>query len=63
MNALLNVDSWRKEAYGLGPIITEKVKQVLNTPYRKKENGPANSETIPSADPKELSRKNSTIQD
>lgn len=33
MNALLNVDNWKKEAYGLGPIITEKVKQVLNTPY------------------------------
>jgi len=33
MNALLNVDSWKKEAYGLGPIITEKVKQVLHTPY------------------------------
>jgi len=39
MNALLNVDNWKKEAYGLGPIITEKVKQVLNTPYttQKKE--------------------------
>jgi ERCC4-type nuclease len=35
MNALLNVDSWKKEAYGLGPIITEKVKQVLNTPYKQ----------------------------
>jgi ERCC4-type nuclease len=33
MNALLNVDIWKKEAYGLGPIITQKVKQVLNTPY------------------------------
>src|SRR3989304_5234882 len=37
MNALLNVDSWKKEAYGLGPIITEKVRQVLNTPYTQKE--------------------------
>lgn len=34
MNALLNVDRWAKEAYGLGPIITEKVRQVLHTPYR-----------------------------
>jgi len=34
MNALLNVDNWRKEAYGLGPVITERVRQVLNTPYR-----------------------------
>jgi len=33
INALLNVDNWKKEAYGLGPIITEKVKQVLNTPH------------------------------
>jgi len=39
MNTLLNVDNWKKEAYGLGPIITEKVKQVLNTPYtQQKEN-------------------------
>ncbi len=33
MNALLNVDNWKKEAYGLGPIITEKVKQVLYTSH------------------------------
>jgi len=36
MNALMNVDSWRKEAYGLGPIISEKVKQVLYTPFIQK---------------------------
>lgn len=35
MNALLNVDRWAKEAYGLGPIITQKVKQVLHTPYKE----------------------------
>jgi len=35
MNALLNVDRWAKEAYGLGPIITERVREVLNTPYKK----------------------------
>jgi len=34
MNALLNVDRWAKEAYGLGPVITERVRQVLYTPYR-----------------------------
>jgi len=34
MNALLNVDRWAKEAYGLGPVITERVRQVLHTPYR-----------------------------
>jgi len=33
MKALLNVDNWKEEAYGLGPIITEKVKQVLHTPH------------------------------
>jgi len=33
MKALLNVDNWKEEAYGLGPIITEKVRQVLSTPY------------------------------
>ncbi len=49
MNALLNMDSWKKEAYGLGPIITEKVKQVLNTPYNPKakaDNGNSNCETV-----------------
>src|SRR3989337_3444411 len=35
MNALINVDRWAKEAYGLGPIITDKVKQVLHTSYRE----------------------------
>jgi len=35
MNALLNVDRWAKEAYGLGPIITERVKHVLHTPYKE----------------------------
>jgi ERCC4-type nuclease len=41
MNALIKVDRWAKEAYGLGPIITEKAKRVLNTPYseqKKEEN-------------------------
>jgi ERCC4-type nuclease len=47
MNALLNVDNWKKEAYGLGPIITEKVKQVLNTPYSPSTN--ANTKTSTTA--------------
>jgi len=34
LNALLNVDRWVKEAYGLGPIITERVKQVLYSAYK-----------------------------
>jgi len=37
MNALLSVDNWKKQAYGLGPIITERVKQVLNTPYTQQQ--------------------------
>ena len=35
INALMNVDDWPKTAYGLGPIITRKVKEVLNTPYKE----------------------------
>jgi ERCC4-type nuclease len=35
LNALINVDKWAKDAYGLGPKITEKVKQVLNTPFKE----------------------------
>ncbi len=31
--ALVNVDRWPKDVYGLGPKITEKVKQVLHTSY------------------------------
>jgi hypothetical protein len=44
MNALLCVENWKKEAYGLGPIITEKVKQVLNTPYSSSKSN-ANAES------------------
>ena len=35
LNALINVDQWQKEVHGLGPKITEKVKQVLHEPYEK----------------------------
>ena len=45
MNALLNVDNWKKDAYGLGPIITEKVRQVLNTPYSPSTNANAKTST------------------
>jgi len=34
LNALINVDDWPKTVYGLGPIISGKVKEVLNTPFR-----------------------------
>jgi len=35
LNALINVDRWAKEVYGLGPKTTERVKQVLHTPYEE----------------------------
>jgi len=34
LNALINVEDWSKTVYGLGPIISGKVKEVLNTPFR-----------------------------
>jgi len=35
LNALVNVDDWTKTVYGLGPVITNKVKEVLSTPYKE----------------------------
>ncbi|MCK4634118.1 hypothetical protein KAT42_04730, partial [Candidatus Bathyarchaeota archaeon] len=35
IKALINVDSWAKEVHGLGPIISRKVSNVLNTPFKK----------------------------
>jgi len=35
LNALVKVDEWSKDVYGLGPKITEKVKNVLQTPYKE----------------------------
>jgi Fanconi anemia group M protein len=35
LNALINVDDWSKTVYGLGPVISNKVKEVLNTPFRE----------------------------
>ena len=34
INALINVDDWSKAVDGLGPVITNKVKEVLSTPYK-----------------------------
>jgi ERCC4-type nuclease len=36
LNALINVDDWEKAVHGLGPIITNRVKDVLSTPYKDK---------------------------
>ncbi len=35
LNALINVEDWSKTVYGLGPIISGKVKEVLNTPFKE----------------------------
>ncbi|MBT0159074.1 hypothetical protein G4O51_03720 [Candidatus Bathyarchaeota archaeon A05DMB-2] len=35
LNALINVDDWAKTVHGLGPVISNKVKEVLNTPYKE----------------------------
>jgi ERCC4-type nuclease len=34
MNALMSVDDWPETVYGLGPIISNKAKEVLNSPFR-----------------------------
>lgn len=36
INALINVDDWENAVHGLGPVITNRVKDVINTPYKKK---------------------------
>jgi Fanconi anemia group M protein len=36
LNALINADDWLKSVNGLGPVITNKVKEVLSTPYKDK---------------------------
>lgn len=35
LNAFLKVDDWSKNVNGLGPVISIKVKKVLNSPYKK----------------------------
>ena len=35
LNALINVDGWSKTVHGLGPVITNKVKEVISTPYEE----------------------------
>ena len=36
LNALINADDWAKSVNGLGPVITNRVKEVLSTPYKDK---------------------------
>ncbi len=33
LNAMINVDGWSEAVYGLGPKISSKAKEVLNTPF------------------------------
>ena len=35
LNAMINVDDWQKTVHGLGPVITNKVKEVLTTPFKE----------------------------
>lgn len=35
LNALISVDEWTKKVYGLGPIISNKVKEVLSTSFQE----------------------------
>jgi ERCC4-type nuclease len=35
LNALINVDDWAKNVHGLGPVITNRVKEVLSIPYEE----------------------------
>ena len=35
LNAMINVDDWGKTVHGLGPVITNRVKEVLSTPYKE----------------------------
>ena len=35
LNALINIDDWRRTVHGLGPKISHKVKKVLNTPFKR----------------------------
>ncbi|HIJ08158.1 TPA: hypothetical protein HA274_02260 [Candidatus Bathyarchaeota archaeon] len=35
LNALINVDDWPKTVNGLGPIISNRVKEVLNQPFKE----------------------------
>lgn len=35
LNALINVDDWSETVHGLGPIISNKAKEVLKTPFKE----------------------------
>jgi ERCC4-type nuclease len=35
VTALMNIEQWSKSVNGIGPVITNKVKEVLSTPYKE----------------------------
>jgi len=35
LNAFINVDDWSKTVHGLGPVINNRVKEVLSAPYKE----------------------------
>jgi Fanconi anemia group M protein len=35
LNAIINIDDWSKTVHGLGPVITNKVKDVLSSSYKE----------------------------
>ena len=35
LNAVISVDDWAKTVHGLGPVISNKVKEVLSTPFKE----------------------------
>jgi len=35
LNALINVDDWSKTVHGLGPVITNRVKDVIRVPFKE----------------------------
>jgi len=35
LNAFISVDDWTKNVHGLGPVISNRVKEVLSTPYQE----------------------------
>jgi ERCC4-type nuclease len=35
LNSLINVDDWSKTVHGLGPVITNRVKEVLTAPFKE----------------------------
>src|SRR5512139_629331 len=47
LNALINVDDWEKNVHGLGSVITNRVKDVLSTPYKDKKDETKECEETP----------------